>query len=280
MTSYVSNVGVDEIMEVLKQGAVIGGGLLAHKVLTNLLFDNVDAIKKLKFGKAISGVAVAAVGIPAAAMVVKGDVGKQLAVGMGAALLHTVLVEALTSAGQSKIAGMLGDYTESSAALPAAGYGSYYEFSPGEQYSGMGAYYEFSPGEQYSGMGEYIETGASGFGDYAQAAAGFGAPMLAQAAAGVGEYIVQGAQGIGEYEEVVPEYTAPAVTREGIGASLSAAEDALTVAEAAAGVGGFGNVDASLKQIVYPKGQSLDIGDDPGGSRSGLFFGGNGVFGP
>jgi hypothetical protein len=280
IASYISNIGADQIVDVLKQGALIGGGLLAHKVLTNLLCDNVDALKSMKAGKSICGVAVAAVGIPAAAMLVPGEVGKSLAVGMGAALIHTALVDVLSLAGQSKIASMLGDYTEASQALPAAGYGAYYEFSPGEQYSGMGAYYEFSPGEQYSGMGEYIEQGTAGFGDYAQAAAGFGSPMLAQAAAGVGEYIVQGAEGIGEYEQVTPEYSAPAVTREGIAPSLSSAEAALSMAEAAAGVGGFGNVDANLQQIVYPKGQSLTIADDPGGSRSGLFYGGNGVFGP
>ena len=280
IASYISNIGVSEIMDVVKQGAIIGGGLIAHKVLTNLVSSNIDMLKGMKFGKSVTGVAVAAVGIPAATMLVKGSVGKDLAVGMGAALVHTVLVDVLSNFGQSSIASMLGDYTEASAALPAAGYGAYYEFSPGEQYSGMGAYYEFSPGEQYSGMGEYIEQGASGFGDYAQAAAGFGSPMLAQAAAGVGEYVVQGAEGIGEYEEVVPEYTAPAVTREGISPSLGSAEAALSIAEAAAGVGGFGNMDANLQQIVYPKGQSLDIKDDPGGSRSGLFFGGNGVFGP
>lgn len=280
IASYISNIGADQIVDVLKQGALIGGGLLAHKVLTNLLCDNVDALKSMKAGKSICGVAVAAVGIPAAAMLVPGEVGKSLAVGMGAALIHTALVDVLSLAGQSKIASMLGDYTEASQALPAAGYGAYYEFSPGEQYSGMGAYYEFSPGEQYSGMGEYIEQGTAGFGDYAQAAAGFGSPMLAQAAAGVGEYIVQGAEGIGEYEQVTPEYSAPFTTREGIAPSLSSAEAALSMAEAAAGVGGFGNVDANLQQIVYPKGQSLTIADDPGGSRSGLFYGGNGVFGP
>lgn len=280
MASYISNIGVSEIMEIVKQGAIIGGGLVAHKVLTNLVVSNVDALKSMKFGKSVAGIAIAAVGIPAAKMFVPGALGKDLAIGMGAALFHTVLVEVLSSAGQSSIASMLGDYTESSQALPAGGVGSYYEFAPGQSYDGMGSYYEFAPGQSYDGMGEYIEQGASGFGAFEQAAAGFGSPMLAQAAAGVGEYIVQGAQGIGEYEEVVPEYTAPSVIREGISPSLGSAEYALSMAEAAAGVGGFGNTDAGLQQIVYPKGQSLDVHDDPGASRSGMFFGGNGVFGP
>ena len=280
MASYISNIGVSEIMEIVKQGAIIGGGLVAHKVLTNLVVSNVDALKSMKFGKSVAGIAIAAVGIPAAKMFVPGALGKDLAIGMGAALFHTVLVEVLSSAGQSSIASMLGDYTEQSQMLPAAGVGSYYEFAPGQSYDGMGSYYEFAPGQSYDGMGEYIEQGASGFGAFEQAAAGFGSPMLAQAAAGVGEYIVQGAQGIGEYEEVVPEYTAPSVIREGISPSLGSAEYALSMAEAAAGVGGFGNTDAGLQQIVYPKGQSLDVHDDPGASRSGMFFGGNGVFGP
>jgi hypothetical protein len=280
MASYISNIGVSEIMEIVKQGAIIGGGLVAHKVLTNLVVSNVDALKSMKFGKSVAGIAIAAVGIPAAKMFVPGALGKDLAIGMGAALFHTVLVEVLSSAGQSSIASMLGDYTEQSQMLPAAGVGSYYQFAPGQSYDGMGSYYEFAPGQSYDGMGEYIEQGASGFGAFEQAAAGFGSPMLAQAAAGVGEYIVQGAQGIGEYEEVVPEYTAPSVIREGISPSLGSAEYALSMAEAAAGVGGFGNTDAGLQQIVYPKGQSLDVHDDPGASRSGMFFGGNGVFGP
>ena len=280
MASYISNIGVSEIMEIVKQGAIIGGGLVAHKVLTNLVVSNVDALKSMKFGKSVAGIAIAAAGIPAAKMFVPGALGKDLAIGMGAALFHTVLVEVLSSAGQSSIASMLGDYTEQSAMLPAAGVGSYYEFAPGQSYDGMGSYYEFAPGQSYDGMGEYIEQGASGFGAFEQAAAGFGSPMLAQAAAGVGEYIVQGAQGIGEYEEVVPEYTAPSMIREGISPSLGSAEYALSMAEAAAGVGGFGNTDAGLQQIVYPKGQSLDVHDDPGASRSGMFFGGNGVFGP
>jgi hypothetical protein len=51
------------------------------------------------------------------------------------------------------------------------------------------------------------------------------------------------------------------------------------MAEAAAGIGGFGNTDLSLEQIVYPEGQALDIDDQPGGSRAGVFYGSSGVFG-
>ena len=310
IATYISNTAgqvADQLVSVVKQGAVISGGLVAHKLLTNLVFNNVDAIKSMKYGKSVAALAVAAVGIPVSAKFIGGKqgLGQQLAVGMGAALVHSVLVDVLEHAGQSKLAAQLGDYTEADKKLPM---GSYYEFKPGQSYAGMGgmgSYYEFKPGQSYAGfgdpalmqaaagVGEYIQQrGAiAGFGDpgLMQAAAGFGSPALMQAAAGVGEYIVQGAEGIGEYEAVRPEYTAPAATRNGIMPSLSAAEQALSVAEAAAGVGGMGeyqdapeaeNFDLSLQQTVYPQGQALDIGDAPGGSRSGVFYGGNGVFGP
>lgn len=269
LATYISNPGVavDTIVSVLKDSALVGGGLLTHKALTNLVASKVEFFSKNKYGKSIAAAAVAAVGIPAAALL--GKPGEKLGIGMGAALIHTVLVNVLSAADKPDAAAYLGDYTEADMRLPAGGYGSYYEFSPGQT---------------YAGMGEYIQqTGPlAGFGEpmLAQAAAGFGSPMLAQAAAGVGEYIVTGAEGIGEYEQVTPEYTQPSVTREGISPDLGAAEQALSIAEAAAGVGGMGNVDLSLEQIVYPQGQALDIGDQPGGSRAGVFYGGNGVFGP
>jgi len=270
LATYISNPGlaVDTIVSVLKDSALVGGGLLTHKALTNLVSQKIEFFQKNKYGKSIAAAAVAAVGIPAASLL--GRPGEKLGIGMGAALIHTVLVNVLAVAGQADAVSYLGDYTEADMSLPAGGYGSYYEFTPGEV---------------YSGMGEYIQqTGPlAGFGEpmLAQAAAGFGAsPLLAQAAAGVGEYIVTGAEGIGEYEQVTPEYTQPSVVREGISPNLGSAEAALSVAEAAAGVGGLGNVDLALEQTVYPTGQALDITDAPGGSRSGVFYGGNGVFGP
>lgn len=280
VTSYISNLGVgqtaDQLVAVIKQGAIIAGGLAAHKVLTNLVANNVDFFKTMPYGKSVAALAVAAVGVPVSAKFVAG-MGSQLAVGMGASLVHTVLVDVLSKMGQSDAASYLGDYTEADKPLPAAGYGSYYEFSPGQTYAGVGEYIETGA----SGFGDYMQA-AAGMGDVMQAAAGFGSPELMQAAAGVGEYIVTGAQGIGEYEQVAPEYTAPAALSEGIHPSLSAAEQALSIAEAAAGVNGMGmgNVDASLQQIVYPRGQALDVDDQPGGSRAGVFYGGNGVFGP
>ena len=278
ITSYISNLGIgqsaDQLVAVIKQGAVIAAGLGAHKVLTNLVVENVDFFKTMPYGKSVAALAVAAVGVPVSAKFVSG-IGSELAVGMGAALVHTVLVDVLSKMGQSQAASYLGDYTEASKPLPPAAYGSYYEFSPGETYAGMGEYIETGT----SGFGDYMQA-AAGMGDVMQAAAGMGSPALMQAAAGVGEYIVSGAQGIGEYEQVAPEYSAPEALSEGISPSLSAAEQALTIAEAAAGVNGMGNMDAALKQIVYPRGQALDIDDQPGGSRAGVFFGGNGVFGP
>jgi hypothetical protein len=265
--SYISNMGqyASDLFEVMKSGAVVGGGLVVHKALTNVLLD--QAFKKVvflqklnpKYQRSLAAVVVAAVGIPLSTKF-GGSLGKKLSMGMGAALIHTVFSEILGSA-KPAYQHYLGSYTEAD--------------------KSFGSYYEFQPGQSYSGMGEYIQQSGSmaGFGGLHQAAAGFGSPALQQAAAGVGEYIVQGAEGIGEYEEVRPEFTAPAHIREGITPSLGNAEHALNMAEAAAGIGGFGNTDLSLEQIVYPEGQALDIDDQPGGSRAGVFYGSSGVFG-
>jgi hypothetical protein len=118
-------------------------------------------------------------------------------------------------------------------------------------------------------------------GQLTQAAAGMGAPQLTQAAAGaMGEYIVSGGQGIGEYEEVTPQYHMPVVTDEGISPDLNSAERALSVSEAAAGVGAMGNYDVPLQSTVNPMGRQEAIPDMPGGSRAGTLAGNNGVFGP
>ena len=272
VATYISNMGAyaSDLLEVLKSGAVVSGGLIAHKALTNVVveqaFGKIEFLGKLpaKYQKSVAAVAVAAVGIPLSTKF-GGQYGKKVSMGMGAALVHTLFSELLGGMDSTaKYKQYLGSYTEADMRLP------------------MGSYYEFQPGQSYAGMGEYIEQSGplAGFGELQQAAAGFGSPALMQAAAGVGEYIVSGAEGIGEYEQVRPEYTAPHSLREGIAPSLGSAEQALNIAEAAAGVGGLGNQDLSLEQTVYPQGQALDIGDQPGGSRAGVFYGGNGVFGP
>jgi hypothetical protein len=127
-----------------------------------------------------------------------------------------------------------------------------------------------------AGMGQPMMQAAAGYGQpLMQAAAGYGQPRLAQAAAGVGEYIAYDTAGIGEYEEV-PTSVQPMATNEGIMPNLYSAEQALSQAEAAAGVG---QTDVPLQSDVNPTITADPIGDAPGGSRAGVFQGQDGVFG-
>ena len=260
--------------KVIKVGLVVGAGFVLQKVATKLL-TSTGLMAKLpasvqSFANSIAGLAVASVGVLGAAKFVPGD-SKMVGAGMGAAFLHTVLLDGLDAFGQPQLVSYLGDYTEA----PGKAFGSYYEFSPHQRYPAMGEYYS----TPVAGMGQYQQA-AAGMGQYQQAAAGMGqAPRMSQAAAGVGEYLVQGANGIGEYEEVVPQYSAPEQIEEGISPDLSSAERALSVAEAAAGVGAYGDDKVPLVSSVYPTGQPEAIPDMPGGSRAGTFAGSNGVFG-
>jgi len=105
-----------------------------------------------------------------------------------------------------------------------------------------------------------------------QAAAGMGKIM--QAAAGTGEYYATQAMGYGEYEEV-PVPNMQTMTREGIHPNLHSAEQALSIAEAASGLGG----DVSMVATFEPTVEATSINELPGGSRAGVFQGGDGIFG-
>jgi hypothetical protein len=121
-----------------------------------------------------------------------------------------------------------------------------------------------------------------------QAAAGYGGHLQQMYAnPPLGEYYAYGAEAIGEYESVNGMGNAE-LTDDGIYPNLSSAEQSLNVAEAAAGIGaegpmltqaaaGFG--DLPLEQTVEPMIRSLDIPDEPGGSRAGILQGGDGIFG-
>ena len=152
----------------------------------------------------------------------------------------------------------------------------------------MGSYYEIP--QPTSGFGQpMVMQAAAGMGQpmLAQAAAGMGQPMLTQAAAGMGnaqltqaaagtgEYIAYGASAIGEYDEA-PVSSIGFHTNEGIYPNLHSAEQALSVAEAAAGVG---SAEIPLQSTVNPTMIADPISDLPGGSRAGVFQGGDGIFG-
>jgi len=275
---YVRNaasVFMKDFGKVLKIGIVVGVGFVIQKVATKLI-GSTGLIAKLpgsaSFGSTMAGFFAAALGTVAAAKILPGE-AKMISTGMGAGFLHTLLIDGLNVAGQPNLVNYLGNYTEAE----GSAMGSYYEFSPHQTYPAMGEYYSTQ-----GGMGQY-EQAAAGMGQYSQAAAGMGqpgAPRLSQAAAGVGEYLVQGGKGIGEYEEVVPQYSAPEFIQEGISPDLNSAERALSVAEAAAGVGAYGDEQVPLQSTVYPTGSPEAIPDMPGGSRAGTFAGNNGVFGP
>ena len=298
-------------VEVLQIGGVVAVGFVVQKAATTGIVKAIgdkfpESVSKFKGSLVGLGVAAAGVligsGMKSAAM-------QNFAAGMGAGLVHTVAKEAL--------AAFAPDYADYLGALPSqytnaegnpqySGYGSYYEFSPHQVFDGVGEYYETAPAAvPTSGFGQLpqlyqaaaaygqappgipqLTQQAAGYGNLdvnqlTQAAAGLGAPMLTQAAAGaMGEYVVSGGKGIGEYEEVTPEYQKPTTTDEGIHPDLTSAEYAMSIAEAAAGVGAFGDSNVPLQSIVNPTGHPEAIPDMPGGSRAGTFAGPNGVFGP
>jgi hypothetical protein len=259
----------NQLMQALKLGGVITAGYLVHRALTKVVQQSVFA--DTQYGELISGALVAAVGVPLSVKVAPGD-SKLVGAGMMVSLVHSGIMALLRAVDTN---GTLSAYL--------SGFGSSYGNRPGSMLSGMGSYYQFYPRQQ---MGEYFQT--AGLGQYQQAAAGMGQMMqaaagmgqLTQAAAGAGEYLAVGAEGIGEYEEVTPEYTRPIPVDEGISPDLSTAEQALSVAEAAAGVGGApGYQGVPAVSWVNPGGFATPIKDAPGGSRAGVFAG-KGVFGP
>lgn len=279
-----------DMVHVLKVGGVVVIGYLAHRALSRVVSDNVLAKAAMfqsgtgaAYKDVAAGALVALVGVPLAAKFAPKD-AKLIGAGIMASWLQNAIVTVLSQMGQTDVVAYLGDYTEAEGNPQYSGYGSYYEFTPGQVF---GEYYT-TPG--MSGFGDIavdqLTQAAAGFGQprvagLYQAAAGMGAsPMLTQAAAGMGEYFVQGANGIGEYEEVTPQYTAPHALDEGISPDLTSAERALSVAEAAAGVGAYGDNTVPLQSTVYPTGVPEAIPDMPGGSRAGTFAGNNGVFGP
>jgi hypothetical protein len=262
----------NQLMQALKLGGVITAGYLVHRALTKVVQQSVLA--DTKYGELISGALVAAVGVPLSVKVAPGD-SKLVSAGMMVSLVQSGVMALL---GVVDTQGTISSY------LNGLGFGSSYGNRPGSMLSGMGSYYEFTPHQQFgeymqtSGLGQ-IQQAAAGMGQLRQAAAGMG--QLTQAAAGAGEYLAVGAEGIGEYEEVTPEYTRPVPVDEGISPDLSTAEQALSVAEAAAGIGGaMGQYEGVAAQsTVNPTGYAMPIKDAPAGSRSGVFAG-KGVFGP
>ena len=241
-----------QLKDGLKTGAVIVGGFLIHKALSKVVNDQLLSRVEFFNGPSvapykglIAGVLVAAAGIPLTAKFVKDQrTVNELAGGMAASLLHGAIMT------------VLGHVAAAAPALPYfAGTGEYVatqgygEYIATQGYGGFGAYQQYGgPFQQAAaGYGAMMQAAA---GPFQQAAAGYG---LSQAAAGTGEFIASGAQGIGEYI-ATQGYGDASYTYDGIpGGDLSAAEHALNVAEAAAGLG-FGDdaPDVGVQSMVNP----------------------------
>lgn len=295
-----------QLKSAFKAGAVISLGFLAHRALSYVvsekLLSGVTAVPADWRG-VVGGALMAVAGIPLAAMAAPKQ-ASQIGTGIAVSFLHQLLVAVLKKAGQPDMAGYLAGYPdeEGKAYRSLAGYGAY-ELMPQSGYgayelmpqSGYGAYDYYN---QYSGFGEPITQAAAGYGAapmITQAAAGYGAApyltqaaagygygagptteLLTQAAAGMGEYVATGVQGIGEYE-AVQGYGGLGATPyidEGIHPDTHSAERALTVAEAAAGIG-----DLPLESTLTPEMIAAPISDAPTGSRAGILEGGDGIFG-
>jgi len=280
-----------QLKSAFKTGTVIALGFFGHRVaanaLTNLGLSQIGALQTgaLADWKGVIGGALALlVGVPLIAKVAPNEAAKAGS-GMVVSFLHQLLMTVLKVTNQPTIAGYLGNYPDAEGKQfhTMAGYGAYELMPPG--YSGYGAYELMPPG--YSGFGTITQAAAgygqpphvihpmAGYGTITQAAAGYGA--ITQAAAGLGEYVAQGAQGIGEYEAVqgYGSLSGYGAVAEGIpGGNTYAAERALTVAEAAAGIG-----DLPLVSTDNPDMIAAPIMDAPGGSRAGVFQGGDGIFG-
>ena len=264
---------MDRLKGALKVGAVVAGGFMAHRAVSKLLNDNVTAkylpASLTEYSGIISGLIVAAAALPLVEKVItKADTAALVTDGVWGSFIVGTAVAILNKLSQPTVAGYLSGY-------------SVYDGRT-RQYSGYGEYMEMK------GMGEYMEMrgmgadyqAAAGYGADYQAAAGYGADFQAaagmgadfQAAAGMGEYMATGAMGIGEYEAVRGLGAGPQYVREGI--YPHQAEYALSVSEAASGIGDIGSQSTVLPgQVAEP------VTDVPDSMRSGVFKSSDGIFG-
>src|SRR5690606_31808651 len=257
------------IMQWVKTGGFIAAGVISHKFfagfLKNLLvakqmtaeaLPEVDAqadgtapTKGLGFLPAsmepyagiISGGIAAAAGVYLVSKTVKDSQTRQLvAGGMVASFLHTIIVDLLkkSAPGFAEQVSGLGA-SDANAVRLSAMYGMGGPTSIEPMYS------------QINGMGEYFSSGVNGLGEYfSSGVQGLGSPDYA--AAGMGEYFSSGVSGLGEYGSNPDIMQAAA----GYGAvdmgsnsnhldPSSNLDQALSIAEAAAGVGSMGPMQAA-----------------------------------
>lgn len=290
---------MSQLKSAMKLGLSVLVGYAGHRATTHLLDEMVlSKVAALNTGALapyrglIASAITAAIGIPVAVKVAP-KLAVPVAAGMAASLLQGALLAGLVAANQQKIASYLSAYPDAAGRMYGQQLGSYYTFRPHEIFptSGYGSYYTLpTPTAGFGLDTSQLTQAAAGFGQprlfeaaagygqdpnmLTQAAAGMGA-LVTQAAAGTGEYIAYNASAIGDYDEI-PTTTSPMMVDEGIYPNLGDAEQALSVAEAAAGVG---SAELPLQSTVDPSLIADPVTELPGGSRSGVFQGGDGIFG-
>lgn len=256
-------------MQWVKTGGFIAAGVISHKFfagfLKNLLVAKTASVEAnavvdaqtdgtapaaglgllpasmVPYAGIISGGIAAAAGVYLVSKTVKDSQTRQLvAGGMVASFLHTIIVDLLkkSAPGFAQQVSGLGA-SDANAVRLSAMYGMGGPTSIEPMYS------------QIHGMGEYFSSGVNGLGEYFSSGVnGLGSPDYA--AAGMGEYFSSGVSGLGEYGSNPDIMQAAA----GYGAldmgsnsnhldPSSNLDQALSIAEAAAGVGSMGPMQAA-----------------------------------
>lgn len=256
--SYRKNAFMANLKNVLRTGAFVTGGFLAHKVITNLICDHAlasvlaDNPTFQDWKKPLCGLGVLALGIPVAGAVAKKN-AIEIGAGMAASFLQTVIVTALNAAGQGTAASALSGYSESRAyALRGVrkrrrglrGGMERHAVSIGPRYTPVGQFQQAAAGQwQQAAAGQYQQAAA---GEYYTANRGAGEYFTA-----TGEYFAPpGLQGVGAYEPAGKlAMQATAGTHQNIDDGISPDSDldhVLDVAEAAAGLHG---AEAQYKRV-------------------------------
>ena len=297
---------VEELKTALGLGVKVTIGYLGHRALTTVanekLVPKINFLATAKYKDIITSTVVAALGVAGTVRFApRKTVAAPIAAGIAASWLHKIILD-LAARNLKEAVPYLSAYPNAEG-LAYNPMGSYYGFQQHQIYpSSVGEFYEVTPqGSMNAGMGSHdlrlnqVTQAAAGMGGspfVTQAAAGMGrSPLVTQAAAGMGqdlrlnqvtqaaagtgEYVSYGVSGIGDYDEVGVSYR-PTHTDEGISPNVHSAEQALSVAEAAAGVG---STDVPLQSTVNPVNMGDPIPDDPRGSRAGVFQGPDGIFG-
>lgn len=249
------------IMQWVRTGGFIAAGVVSHKLLSGLLKSMLTSrtptatpdaeptpaaglgllpASLAPWAGTISGAIAAAAGVYLVNKTVKDSQTRQLvAGGMVASFLHTLLVDILRTKAPKFAVQISGLGSDANAVRLSAMYG-------------VGGATSIEPMyRQINGMGEYFSSGVNGLGEYFSSGVnGLGSPDYA--AAGMGEYFSSGVSGLGEYGSNPDLMQAAA----GYGAvdmggnsnhldPSSNLDHALTIAEAAAGVGSLGPMQAA-----------------------------------